>query len=223
MGMVTEQKLVDPVVQGGAQIQTHPLELSNYNLLLPLQAACDLIKGVLECDSANSRAQFSPDDALMVLAGWNLVKTEMTLGHEFSNMAKGKHERSHYLTVPIDNEVATCSNIQARRLAQALLNFVYVGLGDDSSTMQFHLGPKGRRDLDRAAQQVEKVIELYIGDGQKLGMEAPVYPTGTLQPFSNLGSVNLREPSTAVPASGIADVADEASSAPAPGARQPSR
>lgn len=223
MGTVTEQKLVNPVVEGGAQIQTHDLKLSNYNLHQPLVIACDLIKGVLECDSANSRAQFSPDDALMVLSGWSLVKQEITLGQEFSNMAKGNHERELWLTVPTDNEVATCSNIQARRLAVALLNLVYVGLGDDSSTMQFYLGPKGRRDLARAAEQVERIIQIYIGDGAKEGVECPVYPTGSLVPFSNLGAVNLREPSTAVPDAGIPDVADGPSSAPVPGQKQPSK
>ena len=155
MAHVTEQKIVKAVVQGGNQIQVHALGLSNYNLHPVLTAAADLIKGVLECDSANSHAQMSPNDAQMIKLGWARVTLELGLANEFKEMAKGAHEREHYVTVPIDNEVATMINIQCGRLAKALLNFIYIGIGADSAKMQFWMGPKLGRDVAEAVRHVD--------------------------------------------------------------------
>ena len=219
MGTITEQELVDPVVLGGTKISVHALKLSNYNLKTVLSSAADLIKGVLECDSANSHAQMSPNDASMIALGWERVKLEWSLAQEFKEMAKGAHEREHWVTVPTDNEVATATNIQVERLSQAILNLIYVGLGSDSAKMQFWQGPKLGRDFVRAMEHVERIIELYIAQGGDTAAEMPEYPTGTLVPQTDLGFVNLREPATEVPAAGIADVADRDSIAPRPGSR----
>lgn len=223
MGHVTEQELVAPAVQGGNKIAVHDLKLSNYNLHPALGAAADLIKGVLECDSANSHAQLSPNDAEMINLGWARVKLEFELAEEFKEMAKGAHEREHWLTVPTDNEVATAINIQCGRLGKALLNLIYVGLGADSAKMQFWIGPKAGRDLDKAVAHVDRILEVYVGEGGDSAAEMPEYATGTLVPNSNLGSVNLREPSTMVPNAGVPDVVDGPSIAPRPGERQPSK
>jgi hypothetical protein len=83
MGTITEQVVVDPSVLGGTQIAVHALKLSNYNLHPVLTASADLIKGILECDSANSHAQMSPNDAQMIKLGWDRVKLELSLAEEF--------------------------------------------------------------------------------------------------------------------------------------------
>jgi hypothetical protein len=222
MGHVTEQKIVEAVVQGGNQIQVHALKLSNYNLHPVLTAAADLIKGILECDSANSHAQMSPNDAQMIKLGWDRVKVELGLAQEFKEMAKGAHEREHYVTVPIDNEVATAINIQCGRLGKALLNFIYVGIGADSAKMQFWMGPKLGRDIQKALEHVDRIIEVFVADGGETAQEMPEFATGTLVPGTNLGAVSLREPSSLVPAAGVPDAPDNPSIAPEPGDRQPS-
>ncbi len=223
MGTVTEQHIVEPAVLGGTQIAVHALKLSNYNLHPVLTASADLIKGLLECDSANSHAQMSPNDAQMIALGWGRVKLELELAKEFKEMAKGNHEREHWVTVPTDNEVATAVNIQCGRLGKALLNFIYVGLGADSAKMQFWMGPKLGRDIERALIHVDRIIEVYIADGGDTAAEMPEYATGSLIPSTNLGSVNLREPGTFVPDAGVPDVPDSPSIAPLPGNRQPSK
>jgi len=211
----TEQVLVAPKVLGGTQIQVHDLKLSNYNLKTVLTSAADLIKGLLECDSANSNAQFSPNDQEMLALAWSRVKVEWGLAQDWKEMAKGRHEREHWITVPTDNEVATCNNIQCQRICEALLNLIYIGLGTDSAAMQFWLGPKIGRDFVKAIGHVDAIILAYTGDN-----EMPEFATGTLVPQTDLGSVNLREAATEQPDVGVPDAADRPSIAPSPGDRQ---
>lgn len=220
MGHVTEQTIVETAVLGGTSIAVHALKLSNYNLHPVLCAAADLIKGVLECDSANSHAQMSPNDAQMIQLGWDRVKLELELAEEFKEMAKGAHEREHWVTVPTDNEVSTAINIQCGRLGKSILNFIYVGLGADSAKMQFWMGPKLGRDIEKAVVHVDRIIEIFVAQGGSSAKEMPEFATGTLVPSTNLGSVSLREPASEVPTAGVPDVADRPSIAPLPGTRQ---
>jgi len=216
MGTVTEQELIAPQVLGGNAIATHPLKLSNYNLKNVITTAADLIKGVLECDSANSSAQVSPVDAEMVKLGWERVELEWRLSQEFKNLSKGGHEREFWCTIPTDNEVATADNIQAQRLSEALLSLIYIGLGSDSAKMQFYSGPKLIREMEKVMNHVKVIIGIYWADGGETAQEMPEYPTGTLTPQTDLGFVSLREPSTETPEVGVPDVADRPSIAPRP-------
>lgn len=213
--MKTEQELVEPVVEGGNKIKGYPLRIQNYNLVIPAMHAADLIKACLEFDSSNSDAEVSNDDADSAVSGWGMVKTEYALGLEFKDMAKGKHERQHWIVVPSDNEVAMCSNIPYRRFSHAVLNFIYVLMGSDEARMQFWIGDRAEKRIDKAILQVDRVIEIYIQGEDRI--KAPYYPTGTLEPSTNLGMVNLREPGTSQPPAGIADVPDVASIAKSPG------
>lgn len=219
MSQATEQEIVEPVVEGGNKIQTLALPIQNYNLAQPVQLAADLIKGCLESDSANSRAQISNNDAKMMERGWAMVLKEIALAVQFKDLVKGRHERQHFLTVPHDNEVKACSNIPVRRFCEALLNFVYVGIGTDESTMQHWVSMDGEADIKASADHVTTILNTYIlpGEGR---LTAPVYPTGVLLPSSNLGAAYVREPGTSVPPAGLKDVPDGASVAPAPGSTQ---
>ncbi len=214
--MKTEQELVDPVVEGGNKIKGFALRIQNYNLVIPAMHAADLIKASLEFDSSNSDGEVSNDDAASAVGGWSMVKKEYELGKEFKDMAKGKHERQHWIVVPSDNEVAMCSNIPFRRFNYALLNFIYVLMGSDEARMQFWIGDRAEGRIDKAILQVDRVMEIYIAPGDER-IQAPYYPTGTLEPSTNLGMVNLREPGTSQPPAGIADVPDVASIARSPG------
>ena len=157
-------------------------------------------------------------DAAMVKNIIDMIDQDIALAKEFRDMSKGRHERTHHITVPIDNEVAMCSNIPMRRFAHALLNFVYVGLGMDEASMQFFVSERGENELDEAWAHVKKIAEVFILPSEAR-VEAPIYPTGTLEPHTSLGKVLLKEPGTSQPAVGIKDAPDNPSIAPRPGDR----
>lgn len=225
--MKTELEIVDQVVNPGRKIQVYSHSTRNYLIHQVLEPVVQLMLGLIESDSGNSRAQNSALETRNVWSGWRLVLVEWEQAKEFRDAPHGVMEHQYDILVPTENEILTVANVKVKRLVQQLRHLSEVLMGLDSATMQTWLGPLDIKHIEILLKQSETVLARYFGtgsgsseDGFDTGVVAPEYAFGQLTPDVDRNASSIHEPSSAVPNSPFADAPDLPSGAPRPGDRQ---
>lgn len=225
--MKTELEIVDQVVNAGRKIQVYSHSTRNYLMHQVLEPVVQLMIGLIESDSGNSRAQNSALETRNIWAGWNLVLTEWAQAKEFRDSPHGVMEHQYDILVPTENEILTVSNVKVKRMVQQLRHLTSVLVGLDSATMQTWLGPKDIENVEKLLKQTQTVLNRYFGTGEgdaeggfDTGIAAPEYAFGQLIPDVDRNASSIHEPSSDIPQAPFADAPDLDSIAPKPGTRQ---
>lgn len=210
--MKTELLVQQPEIQPGLKIEVLEHAISNFRLHNGLDHLARLMVYLIEMDSNNTTSVLTPENKSEVYEQLNLFEQEINFAKNHNSAPAPSHEADYKLLLPKGSEIQRISNVKAKRVAKEVDLLLRVGISLDSAGVQTHVKASDFTKLESQLNTVKSAIELWFGRSDELdnfGLEVPaMVSVGELQPDVDVDYASLREPSSAVPATGLPDVAD---------------
>ena len=210
--MKTELVVIDPMIKGGAQIETNELNVANLRLQKVAVQIMRLLCFCLECDSANSNAQARPRDVRNIRSQFNIVKNELEFAYSHNDFPAASHESNYKVQLIDQKEIQRIRNVKLYSIVTELYNLTHVMLSCDSAALQGFISETDYTDITQLITLVDDAMDYWVGNGADAtdcGIKAPAYEIlGELTPTPSLAYAQMNEPSKDGPAPVFADTAD---------------
>lgn len=218
MSYITNLKLQDKVVVGGEEIAVHKWTIRNYHFFILSRILTRLQMACTKMDSNNSIGVLIKSDAKSILGDWSRFKVEWAMALEGRNLPPNALEVGYTVLQITPNEALRIPNERISRLVYSFGTLIQRFLFSDSAKLQYGIGAADEECVNETMDMVQKVLDVYVGDGTKEGLEVSAHvELGVPVPPIDLGESTVYEPSPAAPDTPISDAKDTPSTVPLPG------
>jgi len=212
--MKTELLKVDPSIVGGSQIEVVEYSIRNYRLHQVVEQMSRLFIFCVECDSNNTLSKVTPRDARRIMSQWSIIKSELDFSLDHNDYPRGSHEYAYIICLIDQKEIQKIRNVKMKRIVSEMFNTARVILSVDSAQTQGSIASDDAADIKEMFHLVDNCLARWIGSGMSfddVGIQSPAYEEiGEVVPDVDGDYAQILEPSKAMPAPKLPDVADTA-------------